>query len=96
VRYELRTEGEYTDLFCVEDDGSEACLGNDRGEPEDNLFARDWDWVPVELNRLASEIRTLREEKERLLALFRDAVIKVIQIRDKAENEDAPSLEVKP
>jgi hypothetical protein len=60
MKYELRSDEDYTELFRIEDDGSEQSLGCDRGEPEDNLFARDWDWVPRELNFLVDIIRELR------------------------------------
>jgi len=34
-------------------------LGEDRGEPEDQTFLRDWSWVETELNRMANEVRRL-------------------------------------
>ncbi len=35
-------------------------LGSDAGEPEDNTFNRDYNWVETELNRLADKIRELQ------------------------------------
>ena len=62
MKYELRDIGR---LYRINDDGTERYMGRDSGQPEDNTFARDWDWVPVELNHLAAEIRTLRDEREK-------------------------------
>lgn len=34
-------------------------IAEDGGEPEDQCLVRDWDWVPTELNKLASRIAEL-------------------------------------
>jgi len=36
------------------DDGSQE-THNDSGEPEDNMFSRDWDWVPGAIERAYAE-----------------------------------------
>lgn len=50
--------------LVIEHDGLEIGRYSDRGEPEDNLFCRDWDWVSVELERAyklgMSDIKEIR------------------------------------
>lgn len=45
----------YGHSYLYETDGTRPTrlVGRDGGEPEDNLFIRDWSWVETELNRLA-------------------------------------------
>jgi hypothetical protein len=72
MKYVVRSvEDRYHELIRIEDDGSESCLGCDHGEPEDNLFLRDWEWVPRELNALADQIRELKAENLVLGFCFR-------------------------
>jgi hypothetical protein len=68
-------------------DGQMRELGADRGEPEDNTFRRDWNWVELELNKLADEAaqlqRSLRiadeaiEIKDSLLDVYRQVLPKL-------------------
>jgi hypothetical protein len=68
-------------------DGTLRELGADRGEPEDNTFRRDWNWVELELNKLADEAaqlqRSLRiadeaiEIKDSLLDVYRQVLPKL-------------------
>ena len=53
-----KTEYEYTDTLwggftdlVISHDGEEIERYNDRGEPEDNSFRRDWNWIASELYR---------------------------------------------
>jgi len=62
--YEIRKDPDdefRQDLWRINDDGSETLLGSDAGEPEDNLFCRDWKWVLPELNALADTIARAKE-----------------------------------
>lgn len=38
----------YCEMYAVID-GEEYLLGSDGGEPEDNYFCRDWDWIEAAL-----------------------------------------------
>lgn len=63
MTYELRECAENPfceDLYRINDDGTETFLGSDCGEPEDNLFSRNWNWVLPELTRLAETIYKLQ------------------------------------
>ena len=56
-------EGDRYRRYLVEftdDDKPARIVGSDGGEPEDQTFGRDWNWVCGELNRLADEIRSIR------------------------------------
>lgn len=37
--------------LVITHDGKEIGFYTDGGEPEDQLFCRDWDWVPGEIER---------------------------------------------
>lgn len=50
-------------LYRIDDDGSYHLLAADGGEPEDQSFWRDWNWVPEELNRLADIINKNQRRK---------------------------------
>lgn len=53
-------------LFEEDDNGVVVRLvATDGGDPEDQLLVRNWDWVPREMNKLASEITSLREARRR-------------------------------
>lgn len=37
-------------VLCLVDTDAKAVLGNDGGEPEDQSFGRDWNWVVGAMN----------------------------------------------
>ncbi len=48
-------------LWLFVDDKPVKLIASDGGEPEDNSFGRDWNFVPGELNKLAKRINKLEE-----------------------------------
>ena len=49
-------------------------VGWDGGEPEDQVLVRDWAWVPVLLNELEAERRSLVTVLEKVRARLEEAV----------------------
>lgn len=41
--------GDWAEEIVIKYDGKEIARHRDKGEPEDALFCRDWDWVKTEL-----------------------------------------------
>ena len=57
-------------LYEFDGDTPVRLVGEDGGEPEDQLLVRDWKWVPEEMNKLAVELAArdarIRELEEAL------------------------------
>jgi hypothetical protein len=61
MKYNIEYNGER--LVIVKMDGDKVLWRRwDGGEPEDNSFGRDYNWVLPELQGLAAEIDRLKEE----------------------------------
>lgn len=48
------------------DDGKFEWIANDGGEPEDQTFVRDLDWIPCWFNQFEAELSDLQESYRRL------------------------------
>jgi len=59
-RFILKDDEEFGRRYLL-DTLTDEVLGYDYGEPEDNSFYRDWEWVPSLLNELADEIEELKK-----------------------------------
>lgn len=64
---EYERNGWYDYVSFLWDSETQTIIASDRGEPEDQTFGRDWAWVPVELNKLASRLAEVKKERDDLL-----------------------------
>lgn len=53
------------DCYFLIDTQTNTIVGNDGGEPEDQLLLRDWRWVVVLLNELARELEKCKKDNIR-------------------------------
>ena len=54
--------------FVLWDNDLKVIVGEDGGEPEDQVLIRDWNWVPIRLNKLNCQRETFRFKVEATLA----------------------------
>jgi hypothetical protein len=61
TRFEVRRDNA-RERYVLADTRDGRDVGEDGGEPEDQLLIRDWSWVAVEMNKLDDELERLRTE----------------------------------
>lgn len=74
------------DGYLLIDNEKHTIVGEDGGEPEDQLLVRDLAWIPCVLNHLADDINSLRaslQKAERSLSMI-DKICERMEARARA------------